>query len=151
MPFFMELKMSILHKTFKSDGDLEKAGIILQYGTVTRDGKEVPVNIRIARAGGSNTKFDKVFENKTKPYKRLIQTDALDKKVSEKIMREVYAETVILGWDNVQDKNDKFLDFTLENVLTLITDLPDLFLDIVTQAQKQSLFREEIIEADSKN
>ncbi len=143
--------MSALHKAFNSNKDLEKSGILLQYGEVVRDGKKVPVTITIARAGGSNTRFDKVFEVKTKPYKRLIQSDALDKEVSKKIMREVYAETVILGWENVQNNEDEFLPFNKENVITILTELPDLFDDIAAQASKASLFRDEIIEADSKN
>lgn len=143
--------MSTLFKTFKADATLEKSGILLQYGTAQRDGKEVPVTIRIARAGGANTMFDKVLEAKTKPYKRMIQTDSLDKKVSERIMREVYAQTVVLDWENVQDEDGEFLEFTHENVIAMFEALPDLFTDVVTQANKQALFRADIIEADAKN
>ncbi len=143
--------VSALYKTFESDKDLEKKGITLQYGTTTRDGKDVPVTITIARAGGNNVRFDKVFEVKTKPYKRMIQTDSLDPEVGKRIMRETYAETVILGWENVQGKDGEFLDFTHDNVITVMEDLPDLFGDIQVQANKQALFRVVVNEADEKN
>lgn len=149
--FIWNLKMSPLFKTFKADANLEKTGILLEYGTTKRDGKEVPVCIRIARAGGANSQFDKVMEHKTKPYKRLIQSDSLDKKVSERIMREVYAETVVLGWENVQNEEGEFLEYNTQNVISIFEQLPDLFTDVVTQSQKQSLFRAEVIEADAKN
>lgn len=143
--------MSILHKVFKGDENLEQSGVLLQYGTVKRDGKDVPVTIRIARAGGSNKAFDKVFARLTKPYKRLIQADMLDPKVGQRLMREAYAETVILGWENVQNSEDAFLEFTKENVIELFEELPDLFTDVVTQANTAALFRAELIEADAKN
>lgn len=143
--------MSPLFKMFKSSENLEQTGIVLEYGETERDGKKVPVSITIARAGGSNLKFEKTLEFKTKPYKRMIQTESLDKKVSEKIMREVYAETVVLGWQNVQDETGAFVEFSPENAVKLFEALPDLFSDIVNQSNRQALFREAEIEADAKN
>lgn len=153
--------VSALYANFESDKELEKKGIDLQYGTVERgtkmvDGKEepnmVPVIITIARAGGNNTRFDKVFEHKTKPYKRMIQTDTMDPELGKRIMRETYAETVILGWQNVQNKEGEFLDeCTKEQVIQVMTDLPDLFIDLQMQANKQALFRVVIVEEDVKN
>ena len=142
---------SPLFKTFESDRDLEKNGITLQYGTTVRDGKDVPVEIIIARAGGNNSRFDKVFEAKTKPYKRMIQTESLDPEVGKRIMRETYAECVILGWNNVQNREGVFLDFTKKNVELLMEELPELFADIQTQANKQAIFRKVVLEDDAKN
>lgn len=143
--------MSTLYQKFATNKDLEKSGIVLQYGTTIRDGKEVPVTITIGRAGGGNVRFEKVFEAKTKPYKRMIQTDTLDPKVAERLMIETYAETVVLGWENVQDSEGNFLEFKPENVVIILTDLPDLFSDIQSQATKMALFRTEINEVDTKN
>ena len=142
---------SALFAAFATDKQLEKTGIDLQFGFVERDGQQVPVEITIARAGGANTRFDKVFEHKTKPYKRMIQTDSLDPEIGKKIMRETYAETVILGWKNVQDIEGEFLDFTQKNVLSIMEQLPDLFQEIQVNANKAALFRVVVNEADAKN
>lgn len=161
----MELKkaavVSALFAAFSTDKRLEKTGIDLQFGFVERgtkpgpDGKDepnmVPVEITIARAGGANTRFDKVFEHKTKPYKRMIQTDSLDPEIGKKIMRETYAETVILGWKNVQDIDGEFLEFNQKNVLSIMEQLPDLFQEIQVNANKAALFRVVVNEADVKN
>lgn len=151
----MELKkaavVSALFAAFATDKNLEKTGIDLQFGFVERDGQTVPVEITIARAGGANTRFDKVFEHKTKPYKRMIQTDSLDPEIGKKIMRETYAETVILGWKNVQNIEGEFLDFTNKNVIEIMEQLPDLFQEIQVNANKAALFRVVVNEADVKN
>jgi len=146
---------SALYANFATDPELEKNGIDLQYGVVQReiDGKmeTVPVIITIARAGGANQRFDKVFEHKTKPYKRMIQTDSLDPEIGKQIMRETFAETVILGWQNVQNQAGEFLEFNRANVLAVLKDLPDLFVDIQQQANKAALFRAVVVEEDVKN
>lgn len=137
-----------LYKQFRTDEKLEKEGIFLELG-VTDDGK--PILIRIARAGGANVAFAKTMEAKMKPYRRQLQTETLDSKVAEKILMEVYAATVVLGWENVTDEHGKELNFTPENCVKLFTDLPDLYAEIQQSSQKVALFRQMEREADSKN
>lgn len=140
--------MSNLFKTFKADENLEKSGVVLQYGT---NSKNQPIEFRIARAGGSNVRYTKVLEHKAKPYRRMMQQDSLDRKISDRIMREVYAETVILSWSGVEDENDNDIPFNQENVIKVLTDLPDLFTDIQEQANKLALFRAADLSEDAKN
>jgi hypothetical protein len=137
-----------LYTQFKSDSNLEKAGILLEYG-FDKDGK--PITIRIARAGGSNAAFTKRMEAKVKPYRRQIQTETIDTQVVEKLLREVYAETVVLGWDNVSDADGNPMQFSFANCVKLFEDLPDLFKDIQEQSQRSALFRAELLEAAAGN
>lgn len=137
-----------LYSQFKTDGNVENEGVVLEYG-INKAGKTI--SIRIARAGGANTKFAKLMEYKVKPYRRQIQNESMDPALAEKIAKEVYAETVVLGWENVEDEHGKELEFTVENVIKLFTDLPDLYTDIQSQAQRTALFRADVLEADSKN
>lgn len=137
-----------LYNTFETDKQLERDGIVLEYG---RNTKDEPVSIRIARAGGSNTRFAKILEQKMRPYKRALANESLDNRIAEKIMVEAYADSVILGWTGVQDREGNDLEFNRENVVKVLTDLPDLFLDIQQQSQKAALFRTEIREADAGN
>lgn len=137
-----------LFKQFGTDAEMEKSGIWLQYGK-TEDGR--PIRIKIARAGGSNQKYLKVLDIKTKPIRRQIQNDMIDLSTSDAIMMEVFAETVVLGWENVEDKDGAPIPFTKENVVALFKELPDLFADVRDQATKSALFRTEVLENEGKN
>jgi hypothetical protein len=139
-----------LYKTFQTESNFEKNGILLEYGFIDNDPTK-PIRIKIARAGGSNTKYSTKLEAKTKPFRRQIQTETLDPKIAEKLFMEIYAESVILGWENVQDENGDELAFNVANVVKLFTDLPDLWADVKEQSQKAALFKAEVIEADAGN
>lgn len=137
-----------LYKTFKTDENIERTGVVLEYGL---NSKGQPIQIRIARAGGNNARYNKTLEVKTKPYRRQIQNETLDDVIGRRVFREVYAEAVILGWDGVEDAEGNPMPFTKDNCIKLLTDLPDLFDDIREQAQKAALFRAEILENDAGN
>lgn len=117
-------------------------GIALDYGTFT---------IRVARAGGANKKFGKLLNDRLKPYRRQIDNDTLGEGIAEKVMAETYADAVILGWDGVTDESGKPLVYCRANVIKLLLDLPELFLDIQQQAVKAGNFRIEERETDAKN
>lgn len=144
-----------LFNTFKTDEALEKEGILLQYGHVKKaDGKpdlKRPINIRISRAGGANTAYLRRAEAVLKPYRRQIQSDTMDRSLIDDITRQLFAETVVKGWENVQDENGNDIPFTVENCVDLFTKLPDLFADVQEQAQRSALFRANITEIDSGN
>ena len=137
-----------LYNQFGTDKKVEKEGVILQYGN-TDDGK--PIQIKICRAGGANTAYNRAMEAKTKPYRRQLQNGTLDIEVMTSILREVYADTVVIGWSNVEDKDGKPMPFNRDNVIKLFSELPELFADVQEQATNLALFRAEINEQDAKN
>lgn len=63
----------------------------------------------------------------------------------------MYAETIVLGWENVEDADGNPLAFNTANAIKLFTDLPDLFRDIQEQSQRSALFRAELLERESGN
>lgn len=132
-----------LYQTFKTNDEMEKQGIDLAYGP--------ECTIKIARAGGSNQRFGKLLGDKLKPYRRQIDNGTMDDAVATRIMAEVYAETVILGWTGVTDEAGNHLPFNKENCVKLFIDLPDLFRDVQEQAQRVANFRAADLEADAKN
>jgi len=132
-----------IYDKFATDKKAEQEGIILDYG----DG----LKIRIARAGGSNIKYEKLVQAKLRKYERQRQLDLLDIDTLRPILREVYAEAVVLGWEGVTDRDGNEIPFTKANAIKLFEDLPDLFEDIVVQAQKAALFRQNILEAEAGN
>lgn len=140
--------MSSLYKTFKTDKNLETAGVDLSYG---ENSKGEEMLITIARAGGGNKAFQKAMAAKTRPLRRQIETDTASDQVLTKIVIEVYAETVVLDWKGIEDEHGNDLPFSKENVIKLFTDLPDFFADVRSQAQEISIFRADIMEAVAKN
>lgn len=137
-----------LYKLFKTNENLETDGIWLEYGQTE---KGEPVRIKIARAGGHNSAFSKALEKATRPYRKAIQTGMLDNKTADKLYKEVFADTVVLDWINVEGPDGKPMEFQRENVLKLFKDLPDLFADLREQANNVALFRDEVRESDLGN
>ena len=131
------------YKMFQTDKDLECGkGVTIDYGDF---------QITVHRAGGANQKYSKVASAKLKPYARQIQSGVADPAVINRVMAEIYAEAVIVGWNGVKDENDSPVEFTKENVTKFLTDLPELFDDIQRQSDMLANFRAEQIEADAKN
>lgn len=137
-----------LYKLFKTAENLETDGIWLEYG---QNSKGQPIQIKIARAGGRNVAFAKALEKATRPYRKALQNGVMDNKVAERIYREVFTDTVLRGWANVEGPDGNPLQFSRENALKLFEDLPDLYNDLREQAINMGLFREEILEADLGN
>lgn len=138
-----------LFSQFQTDQNAEIDGIELDYGIDSRVNERIL--IRVARAGGSNAKFAKLWDAKTKPYRRQIQTDTLDNATAERLIHEVYAEAVVLGWSGVYDRNGNKLDYTVANCIQLFKDLPELFNDIRQVVTNISAFRVQEREEDAKN
>jgi hypothetical protein len=158
----MSEALSGLYAQFKTDPEIEKNGIELEY----RLSASSSIIIKIARAGGGNTKYQRVLDVRAKPFRRQIQTETIAPEMLESIMREVYADTVVLGWwtvtyntdgteanrvPTVPDADGNPMDFSRANVLKLFTDLPDMFADVQASANKVALFRKQIMEDDAKN
>lgn len=137
-----------LYKQFSTDAKVEREGVVLQYGF---NSKQNPIGIRVARAGGANAAYTKRLQSKLNPHRRQLQTETIDKKLLERLLLEVFCETVVLGWENVETENGEDLPFSYENALTLFTDLPELFTDVQEQATKLALFKSEVREVDSGN
>lgn len=137
-----------LYTLFKTDANLEKDGIFIEYGEASNG---QPTRIKIARAGGQNTAFTKALERLTKPYRKAIQTNSLDDKTADRVYKEAFIDGVLLGWENVEGPDGELLEFNRENAIKLFTDLPDLFRDLREQAENVALFRAEVREVDLGN
>ena len=141
-----------MYAQFQTDETLETKGVIIDYGQF---------RVTLARAGGANKKYSKVMESKAKPFRRAIQTETLDNDVAMKMLRESFAEACVLNWEvkgedeewtrGIEGKDGDLLDFNRDNVIATFENLPDLFSDLQEQANKVSIYREEILEQDSGN
>lgn len=145
-----------LYKQYATDQNLEKIGILLSYGpdmlgTPNAEGVYPEICIRIARAGGSNTEYQKQLDHAVKPVRRQIQQELLGLDKIKALTQKVYARCVVLGWENVRDADGNLLDFNEDNVLKVFQDLPDLWEDVQEQATRAALFRKSIQEDDAGN
>ena len=145
-----------LFKQFETDRNLEKSGIVVDYGPnkdlpANEQGEHPSIQFRIARAGGANDAYTKRLEVLAKKHRRAIQNEMIETSVLVDMTRQAFIDTVLLGWDNVTDRESNPLPFSRENALTLFKQLPDLFNDLQEQANKAALFRVEVREADAKN
>lgn len=127
-----------IYQTFATDQLAEKNGITLDLG----DG----VTIAIRRAGGHNAAFARVLEAKSKPYRRQIDLGTLDPDLNRRLMVEVYADTIALGWTGITDRSGTELPFTRDNFIAVMTDLPDLFALVTEEANRLANFRAADIE-----
>lgn len=146
-----------MYKQFKTDDTLEKQGVVIDYG---------PFRVTVARAGGANKRFQLLLDAKSKPFKRAIQLETLPVETADRIMREVYAEAVVLKWETntapedspepqwvegIEQPDGSVAPATKENIEAAFIALPDLFADIREQAGKAALFREEVRKAEAGN
>jgi hypothetical protein len=138
-----------LFTQFKTDPKREVEGVLVEYGVNKRTGK--PVCFRVARAGGENKRYQRVLERKLKPYRRQVQTETIDPELAQRLVREAVCETVIIGWEEVDDENDQPLSYTVSGCIALMEKLPDLFADLQETAGRAAVYRADILEADAKN
>lgn len=154
--------MTSMYEQFKTDAELERNGVEIDYGDF---------RVTVARAGGANKRFARVLESKSKPYRRAIQTETMNLELSIGLLREVYAEAIILRWETkvneewligiepppdvdleaVELTNEGLLAFTRDNIVEVFTLLPDLFQDLQEQAQKIAMYRSHILDIDAGN
>lgn len=124
----------------KTDATLEQEGAWVNIDENSR--------VLIARMG--NERYKDMLQKKIKPYRHAIRSNTLDDSVMEKIIIEVMAFTVLLGWENIQDDGQD-IHYSTDNAKRLLTKYKD-FRDLVAGfAQDAALFRKEELEEASKN
>lgn len=145
--------MTSIYKTFGTDKKLESDGITVEYDDL---------RFVVARAGGGNARFRKVFQKKAKPYRYKIDNDLLSEDIAQKLLAEAYAETIILRCDTkgpdgkwqegkLPLKDGTIAEATPERLTQLFLDLPVLFSDVQSMANNVSNFRKVEEEEDEKN
>ena len=144
--------MQDMYELFQTDADAEKNGVFIDYGSF---------RVKLARAGGANKRYNRLLEAKSKPYRRAIQTKTMDNELAEKLMRDVFVEVCILGWDvkidddewksGILNEKKEIVPFNKANVLRTFEMLPELFTDLSDQATLLSNYRLGELEEDAKN
>lgn len=143
--------MAGMYDIFATDPKSEVEGILLDYGTF---------RVTIARAGGANKRFARELERETKPHQKALQTNSMPDGQADVLLKRVYAKTVVLNWEvkdgdgwkqGIESPEGGLVPFTVDNVLKVFEDLPDLYIDIRDSAQSASLYRRSLREAAAGN
>jgi hypothetical protein len=145
-----------LRKTFKTDKNAEQEGVWIEVAVNDHNNK--PIRIKISRMSSTNKRYTKELNKVTKPHQSAIANDALDNDLARKMLQEVFADTVLLDWENLpkseltgNDEDVEELEFNRENAIALFTEMPDLYDDWESRAQKSAAFREAEREIAAKN
>lgn len=155
---------------YEVNEDLETAGVWL-VDPFSR--------MRVARAGGKNTKFQTLYEALTKPFRRAIETKTLPKEQDLALSRELYARACVVNWSVaetevvkgktvvVRDENGdivwldghmhdpvtfEVIPLTWQKVVETFEVKPELYTYIVQRTNDVTTYRDEDgDEVDAKN
>jgi len=145
-----------LRKTFKTDRTADVNGAWVKVGFNERTNK--PQEILIARAARTNPEFTKVMEEVYAPYQEDLASGTLSDALKTKLSIEVFTKAIIKDWREIDkseltgnDEDGEPLEFTIENVLALFEELPDVFPDWENKSNNMSNFRQKELQAKRKN
>lgn len=134
------------YSEYKTDERSEREGILLKL-----PGRGC---FLLARAGGNNQKYKEMLRRLSRPYLRQINAGTLDPEIADEIAIKSFSRTVILHWyrkgDELPDNTICGIDVTgpdgtpipysPDACQKLLTDLPDLFVDLQAYATDVSNF-----------
>jgi hypothetical protein len=121
-----------LYDAFGTVKKYEAEGVTLDFGVA---------KFRVRRAGGSNRQFMTTLAAKLRPHRRAIDAGTLPDDVAKEMQMEVYFETVVVGWEDVTDEAGNVLEYSLVNFKKVMTDLPDLWDTLRTEADNMKNFQ----------
>lgn len=94
--------------TIRQDPNKAKKGVWIAYGDAM---------ILIGRFG--NKAFIEKFNSRVAPYKNMLET--IPEETSERIMAEVIAETILLGWENIQI-NGETVEYSFDEAVSILSN-----------------------------
>jgi hypothetical protein len=148
-----------MYELYKTDSSVEKNGKELLFA----DGM---IRVKLARAGGSNQRFEKILAANSKPYRRAIQAELITNEKANELLMATYAEAIVLSWETLVEKEDGTEEYVSgimledsedlqpvnkENIMKVFKSLPDLFKEMAEEANKLTNYRSYAMEEDAKN
>lgn len=137
---------------YHTDDATLKAGVIYE---------DDDIRIRVTYAGSENTRYDKLLKLRLKPFETQIRNETFSDEAFHRVLAEVYAETVILGWEVKNGKGEwapgiynaegDIVEVSKENICMAFGLGQRLFSDVIKVATNFNLFRQKEKDADAKN
>lgn len=133
---------------FETNKEAEKKGAAVTYAA--NDDGTIPT-FYVSRMSRSNKNYLKALDRNAKPHRRSIDLETIKPEVADSINLKVFVDSILLGWENIKNKDGEIIQFNKENAISLFESLPDLYDDLSERARKASTFRDEEIEEEAKN
>lgn len=145
-----------LTRIFKTDNTKETQGVPIRVG-INDDGTQP--TFYVSRASRANPRYLAALERILGPHRAAMERKALPEGFASKLMRQVFVEGALMGWDNIPKSDVQggttdavgYAEFNDANAETLFDNLPELFAMIEGKANDIALFRVEELETDAKN
>jgi len=132
-----------IYALFETDTTMEQQGVVVDFGPYGR--------FKVARASGNNIKYTEAFKRFNKPFQKMLKRNTMPEALAKKLLAQVYAESIILAWEGILDRDNRPIPFSKENVVKVLLDLPDLFTQIIAESQNAESYRKEYVEDATKN
>lgn len=130
-----------IYKAFKTDEAAEREGVWVRISPTAR--------LKIARA--QNPRHTAAMQRLAVPYLKPGQrTTDLDDATYQSVAVEAAAETILVDWEGVLDRNDQPCSYSKEAAHEFLK-IKDFFSVVWTAAQGFELYREARIQEQAKN
>jgi len=139
-----------LYSQFKMDEKKEIDGVKILFSEAENEDGTIPAFF-ISRMGKTNKRYSKALDIATRPYRRQLELGTLASDVAESVFMSVFADTVLMGWENVRDAKAKDIVFNAQNSIKLFHDLPDVYERLQEESKIVSNFRSSEMESEAKN
>lgn len=135
-----------LYDSFETDVAKEQSGVEVAYAP-NKDGS-IPTFV-VRATSKANQSYAKAVDKATKPYRGNVKAIGQDN--ADRMFMEIFVNTILVGWKNIQDKFGKDIPFTKEAAIKLFKDLPRLYDDLYQQVSSVELFKSETKEVEAGN
>ena len=139
--------MSIF-KLYQTSKSLETEGVWIEYPE-NKDGT-IPA-FKLARMSRNNKNYLKTVEEKTRPYKRQIELNAIKPSQADEMMLDIFTSAILIDWRNIKKTNGEGIVYSKDEAKDLMKMLPDLYEDLQEKAKEIQFFIDATMENDSKN
>ncbi len=131
------------YDAFQTSPDLETKGSLLDLADAGK--------FWIARPGGSNGAYVRTMEKYSRRYKKEIQHGLLSEDLATELLHEVYAETVVVKWEDVTNEKGIKMVLNKKNCMKLFKDLPEIFNRIRVHSEEFENYRLSLVETSAGN
>jgi hypothetical protein len=142
---------SSLFKQFKTDAKLETEGVTFEIADS---------RITMARAGVGNPAYATSMTKRTQAVRRQLARNELTPEQEVEILRQVYADSIVTNWEvrdgegwrqGIPAEDGSVRAYNRDNVVKILAELPELFLELQSLASNFQNYRAEVLESDAKN
>lgn len=130
-------------ESIKTDLQKEDKGVWIDF--------ESGIKLKIARA--RNSAYRELMRQLTEPHQQKIREGEMEIEVLEDLLKQVRAKTILLGWENIEDKTGMTILYSPEQALAFFNDpeLRDFYTFVILTSENMENFKKKLIEDSEKN